>query len=273
MKAIDAASIPELKWMPWIVCLLIVAGLIVAWRGSYKTIFAWVVAYGVAAVAGLVDFYRWGYDYGHNLDPNAIIKIPGMTYQPPLIGTKQLLNFTAHSWPATGGIAAGVAMVIALVALILAARGRRSIGVIAAAGVLATACAPRANELVFTTDGKTACEYCGMAITDARTGGVVLTARGKKYQFDSVDCLASFAAANHLPAGQIWVVDFENPGHLLRVSDAEFVAPPAGLSTGMGGSLIAVVSHRGASAKTWSQVVASASGRAEPHEHALVGQP
>jgi copper chaperone NosL len=36
---------------------------------------------------------------------NAIIKIPGMSYQPPLIGSKQILNFTAHSWPGSGGYA------------------------------------------------------------------------------------------------------------------------------------------------------------------------
>jgi copper chaperone NosL len=54
-------------------------------------------------VAGLADFYCWGYDYGHDLDPEAILKIPGMSYQPPLIGSKQLLNFRATSWPASGG--------------------------------------------------------------------------------------------------------------------------------------------------------------------------
>ena len=49
------------------------------------------------------DFYRWEYAYGHDLDfAHAIIKVPGMTYQPPLIGSKQLLNFTASSWPAIG---------------------------------------------------------------------------------------------------------------------------------------------------------------------------
>jgi copper chaperone NosL len=34
---------------------------------------------------------------------HASIKIPGMTYQPPLIGSKQLLNFTATSMPDIGG--------------------------------------------------------------------------------------------------------------------------------------------------------------------------
>ena len=63
----------------------------------------WVGVYGAGALAGLADFYRWGYDYGHNLADDAIIKVPGMTYQPPLIGGKQLLNFHAASWPASGG--------------------------------------------------------------------------------------------------------------------------------------------------------------------------
>ena len=60
----------------------------------------------VLAVIGLIDFYRWEYSYGHELDPNAAIKVPGMTYQPPMFGTKQLLNFYATAWPGIGGIAA-----------------------------------------------------------------------------------------------------------------------------------------------------------------------
>ena len=81
-------------------------------------LYAWTGLFLAGALAGLADFYRWGYDYGHNLDPHAIIKIPGMTYQPPLIGAKQLLNFYATSWPASGGwvlilaVAAGVILCI-----------------------------------------------------------------------------------------------------------------------------------------------------------------
>jgi copper chaperone NosL len=80
----------------------------------------------VCAAVGLADFWRWEYDYGHDLDfENAIIKVPGMTYQPPLIGSKQLLNFTATSWPATGAIAGGIAMALGVVALAASARGPR----------------------------------------------------------------------------------------------------------------------------------------------------
>lgn len=127
MKVIDAASIPELRFMPWIVGALVLTGLMAAWSGKYRALLAWTISFVIAATAGLVDFYRWGYDYGHNLAQDAIIKIPGMSYQPPLIGTKQLLNFTAHSWPATGGIAAGIALALAVVAVIIAKRSPRSI--------------------------------------------------------------------------------------------------------------------------------------------------
>ncbi len=69
-------------------------------------------------VGGLYDYWKWGYDYGHNLDlETAIIKIPDMTYQPPLIGSKQLLNFTATSWPAPGGWALVVASLLVGIAV------------------------------------------------------------------------------------------------------------------------------------------------------------
>lgn len=52
----------------------------------------------------MADFWRWEYNYGHNLNPNAAIIVPGMAYQPPLIGYKKLLNFGAYSVPDTGGL-------------------------------------------------------------------------------------------------------------------------------------------------------------------------
>ena len=58
------------------------------------------VVFGIVA---MVDFWRWEYNYGHDLNPDAAIKVPGMAYQPPLIGYKQLLNFGAYSIPDIGG--------------------------------------------------------------------------------------------------------------------------------------------------------------------------
>ncbi|MEO8029724.1 MAG: hypothetical protein ABJC74_00645 [Gemmatimonadota bacterium] len=117
MKKIEPDDIPELRFMPWLVAGLLVSGLVVAAVGRRPGLIAWLVLFVTGAFAGLIDFYRWGYDYGHNLDSHAIISVPGMSYQPPLIGQKQLLNFSATSWPAGGGWALIAALVIGLVVL------------------------------------------------------------------------------------------------------------------------------------------------------------
>lgn len=125
MKRIEPDAIPELRFMPAIVGGLIVLGLAAAVARRRILARIWVGAFAVLAVVGLIDFYRWEYDYGHNLDlENAIIKIPGMSYQPPLIGTKQLLNFRATSLPAAGAILAFISMGLGVAAIVVDARGR-----------------------------------------------------------------------------------------------------------------------------------------------------
>jgi copper chaperone NosL len=127
MKLIDPDAIPELKLMPWIVGALILSGLAVAAVARRRILHFWMAGFFALGVIGLIDFWRWEYDYGHNLDAaTAIIKIPGMSYQPPLIGTKQLLNFQAVSLPAAGGILAGIAFVLGLFAVIQTVRGSKA---------------------------------------------------------------------------------------------------------------------------------------------------
>jgi len=104
MKTIQPDSIKELTLMPYILGVLILLGIVTAMLNKRKLLLVWVIFFVLLGVAGGVDFYLWEYDYGHNLNPEAAIKIPGMSYQPPLIGTKQLANFTAISIPDTGGM-------------------------------------------------------------------------------------------------------------------------------------------------------------------------
>ena len=102
MKTIEPDSIPELVYMPWIVAGMIALGLIAAIVRKRWMIAVWLAVVVIVGAIGMYDFYLWEYDYGHDLDPRAAIKIEGMAYQPPLIGSQQLLNFTAHSYPAIG---------------------------------------------------------------------------------------------------------------------------------------------------------------------------
>jgi copper chaperone NosL len=104
MKHIKAEMFPELSYMKNIIKIFVITGIIVALirrKGLYGI---WFLAFLGVAALGIYDFWHWEYDYGHNLDPHAAINIPGMVYQPPLIGCKQLLNFNACSFPSTGGI-------------------------------------------------------------------------------------------------------------------------------------------------------------------------
>lgn len=103
MKHIKVEMFPEFKIMPQLLGGLIGLGVLVAVVGRRIGLWIFCAAIVAAGAAGLYDFYLWGYDYGHNLDPNAAIKVPGMSYQPPLLGSKTLLNFLAYSGPDTGG--------------------------------------------------------------------------------------------------------------------------------------------------------------------------
>lgn len=117
MKAIIPESIPELKIMPFIIAFMIFFGLVNAAIGKPILSKLWIVTFILIGIAGLIDFYLWGYDYGHNLDPSAPIKVPGMTYQPPLIGSKQLLNINAVSLPYTGGYIIFISIILTTIAV------------------------------------------------------------------------------------------------------------------------------------------------------------
>ena len=119
MKEIVPESIPVLHVMPIVLAGLIVLGLLAALIGRRWAGWSWLGVFAAAGAAGLVEFYRWSYDYGHNLAADAIIKVPGMTYQPPMLGSKQLLNFTATSWPDIGGWIAAAAFLVGFAALVL----------------------------------------------------------------------------------------------------------------------------------------------------------
>jgi len=119
MKEIDPHAIPEFDIMPWIVVGLVILGLIAAIAGSRKLVIAWIGLTLIAAALGIYDFWKWEYDYGHNLNPNAPIKIPGMSYQPPLLGTKQLLNITATSLPYWGTLLIIMGVLLGVLALVI----------------------------------------------------------------------------------------------------------------------------------------------------------
>lgn len=108
MKYIPEA-IPEFKIFPIGIILTSIIGLIIGLKANYKWFMAWFILMVVLSMAGLYDFYLWEHDYGHDLDPKAIMKFTNpdgtvMGFQPPLFGSKDILNFRAHSYPRLGAL-------------------------------------------------------------------------------------------------------------------------------------------------------------------------
>jgi copper chaperone NosL len=113
MKKISVEMFPEFVYLKYVVVLYIAYGLLIAFTGSRKILFSYLIVSAIGGLLAIYDFYQWGYDYGHNLSPEAPIKVPGMGYQPPLLGHKKLLNFDAYSLPDVGGYVVIAVVVIA----------------------------------------------------------------------------------------------------------------------------------------------------------------
>lgn len=111
MKTLHADDFIEFTILPYLIGAFALAFALVAVLRSSKGLYLLLGAFILFGIVAMVDFWVWEYNYGHNLSADAPIKVPGMAYQPPLIGYKQLLNFGAYSMPHIGGwifVACGV---------------------------------------------------------------------------------------------------------------------------------------------------------------------
>lgn len=117
-------TIPEFKIFPVVIGVMAVLGIILGFIGKYRFYLFWFILMSLLAIAGMYDFYLWEYDYGHNLDPKAIMKFTNadgsiMGFQPPLFGSKDILNFKAHSYPKLGSLFLSIGMLFTLFAFFI----------------------------------------------------------------------------------------------------------------------------------------------------------
>lgn len=116
MQRIEPDSIPELKYFPIVMIAMMALGVLALILNKAWIYWTWFIVMVILGVLGVYDFYLWMYDYGHNLDPTAPIKVEGQTYMPPLFGEKDLLNFYVKSYPHWGTIFLSVSIVLSLIA-------------------------------------------------------------------------------------------------------------------------------------------------------------
>ncbi len=121
---------PEQMWefrtFPLVIGGMAFLGVLIGFLGffgkiSYHWFLGWFILMTVLGVLGMYDFNSWLIEYGTDLDPNAIMKMTNLdgtplTYEPPLLGSKKILNFTAHSYPRIGAYMMFAGMLLTLIA-------------------------------------------------------------------------------------------------------------------------------------------------------------
>lgn len=207
MKTLHTNDFIEFKLLPYFIGFFSLAFIltgIIAKRKLLNVLFALFVSFGILA---MYDFWRWEYNYGHNLNPEAAIIVPGMSYQPPLIGFKQLLNFGAYSMPDIGGwifIGTGALLLFCTVmAWRIMKKNKSKISTLAAAFIFLTtitSCNAGPEAIKMGVDN---CTFCKMTISDTRFGAELVTAKGRLYKFDDTHCILSYLNSREKAPGKI----------------------------------------------------------------------
>lgn len=230
MKTLHKSDFPEFTILPYCIVFFSVLFLAAALANKKKffyTALGLFVAFGVIA---MIDFWKWEYNYGHNLDPHAAIVVPGMAYQPPLIGFKQLLNFGAYSIPDIGGwifVGCGGLLVVGFVM-----EWRKKISVNTANSAAAillislvafSSCNTEPEPLKV---GKDNCSACKMTIADARFGAELVTKTGKIFKFDDIACLKAYLQTLETVTAEeakIYFADYSGTHALIPATEAKLL--------------------------------------------------
>jgi copper chaperone NosL len=255
MHKIVEEEFVEFKVLPVMIIAMVLLGALAALWNRRAGLYIYFGLFLLVSVVAMSDFYRWEYQYGHNLDSTAPIQVPGMAYQPPLIGYKQLLNFLAFSFPDVGGFMYTVAGVLIGIAFMLEfmrqrkeARATNPIKndnekmtkpTLATIGIMLmlVACSVDPQPIKYGSDQ---CDFCKMTIMDKRFAAEVMTKKGKAYKFDDVRCMSNFLLGDNVKVDNVegMYVTTYTDNAFIRVGEAQFMKAEE-LRSPMGGNVAA----------------------------------
>ena len=111
--------------------------------------------------------------------------------------------------------------------------------------------------------GKDTCHYCSMTIVDHQYASELVTAKGKVYKYDAIECLINdLKRRDSTEVGLLLVNDYGNPGELFSATSATFLISE-GVPSPMGAFLSAfaskttaeeVKSDKGGELYSWQEV-------------------
>lgn len=100
MMTIDRQQLVDLDWIPFAFCFLILMQLRAMAIGNGRSLVDLSVLISFVCLFSLGRFVYKLHAFGHFLDPHAAIHIE--PFMPVILGTKQVANFTTHSFPCWG---------------------------------------------------------------------------------------------------------------------------------------------------------------------------
>lgn len=247
MKTLHTEDFIEFTILPYLIGFFAFFSFIIGLIRKKFLLYVLLTSFILFGIIAMVDFWRWEYNYGHNLDPHAAIIVPGMAYQPPLIGYKKLLNFGAYSIPALGGwlfIASGALILIAVLLeknILKLKKMKPKIALLIVPVLLLLSCSEtKPVQAKLNVDN---CDYCKMTISDAKFVAELITPKGRVYKFDDLLCMQHYNKENPNADGvKLYIANFEKPEAFLPVSEAVFVKGDT-VSSPMGGNTVAFATN------------------------------
>lgn len=222
--------IPEFSIFPYFVSGMIIIGLVFVFLKKRILYLIW---FGLMIVLGSIamyDFYSWEYDYGHNLKENAAIKFTDekgdpMSYQPPLIGAKKILNFRAISMPRIGTYLMVLGMTLSLLAYFQSKKELKltsqATAMLILLSITVISCEVKPQPISFGTD---ACDFCRMTIVDKQHAAQIVTEKGRAYKYDAIECMMNDLNDWDRPPAKLFLVaDYSNPGKLIDAEQASYL--------------------------------------------------
>lgn len=116
MHEIQAADFVEMKFIPFVLGIFVLLGIRTAVFARVGNVVDLVVLFGYFAVFSFAVFAYRMYTYGHQLNPEAPIKV--VSFTPPIFGHQRIANFDVYSYPGLGTFlvaAFGLALIAVLI--------------------------------------------------------------------------------------------------------------------------------------------------------------
>jgi hypothetical protein len=103
MHSLDRQSLNDLDWLPFAFGALVLLTLRIAVLGNLRSLIDLTVMVAYFSLFAFGRFIFQLYHFGHDLDPTAPMNVD--PFMPPVLGSKQIANFTSSAYPDSSWVA------------------------------------------------------------------------------------------------------------------------------------------------------------------------